>query len=61
MVDLLKRALTLAPSVVDDANAWWDLPRLFAHVRAHPEVTDAPGATCKKLKLRELSSRASNS
>jgi tetratricopeptide (TPR) repeat protein len=34
----LHRALKLAPLVVDDANAWWDLPRLAAHVRAHPAL-----------------------
>ena len=36
--DMLQRALRLAPQVLEDANAWWDLPRLAAHVRAHPEV-----------------------
>jgi tetratricopeptide (TPR) repeat protein len=35
---VLERALRLAPAVVEDANAWWDLPRLAAHVRAHPDV-----------------------
>jgi hypothetical protein len=37
-VDALHRALRLAPLAVEDANAWWDLPRLAAHVGAHPEV-----------------------
>ena len=35
--DFLKLALKLAP-FVDDANAWWDIPRLSAHVRAYPKV-----------------------
>jgi tetratricopeptide (TPR) repeat protein len=38
----LYQALRLAPLVLDDANAWWDLPRLAAHVRAHPEVEGEP-------------------
>jgi hypothetical protein len=35
---LIKRAVRLAPLVVEDANAWWDLPRLAGHLRAHPEL-----------------------
>jgi hypothetical protein len=42
-VDVLHRALSLASLAVEDANAWWDLPRLAAHVGAHPEVARATG------------------
>jgi hypothetical protein len=37
-VPALHRALKLAPLVLEDANAWWDLPRLAAHAQAHPEL-----------------------
>jgi hypothetical protein len=36
--EALRRAVSLAPLVVDDANAWWDLPRLAGYVRAHPSL-----------------------
>ena len=41
-VDLARRAVALAPQAMVDANAWWDLPRLARHVRAHAELRDDP-------------------
>jgi hypothetical protein len=43
--DSLQRALRLAPQVLEDANAWWDLPRLAVHVRSHPEMEGDPTLT----------------
>jgi tetratricopeptide (TPR) repeat protein len=37
-VHTLAKALKIAPLVVGDANAWWDMARLAAYIRAYPEV-----------------------